>query len=37
MKQFEDLYNEINNNEELNTAWTKARKEEQKIIILQVE
>ena len=31
MKQFEDLYNEINNNEELNTAWKQAREEERKI------
>ncbi|MBQ3145920.1 MAG: DUF3137 domain-containing protein [Clostridia bacterium] len=31
MKQFEDLYNEINNNEELNNAWKQAREEEQKI------
>lgn len=31
MKQFEDLYNEINNNEELNNAWKQAREEEHKI------
>ena len=31
MKQFEDLYNEINNNEELTTVWKQAREEEQKI------
>ena len=31
MKNFEDLYNEISNNEELNNAWQEARAEQQKI------
>lgn len=31
MKNFEELYNEINSNEELNVAWQQARKEQQKV------
>lgn len=31
MKKFEDLYNEISDNEELKVAWRQAREEEQKI------
>lgn len=31
MKKFEDLYNEISDNEELKSTWRKARGEEQKI------
>lgn len=31
MKKFEDLYNEIKNNEKLNSEWKKIRKEDQKI------
>lgn len=31
MKNFEELYNEISNNEELNLAWQQARKEQQKV------